>query len=119
MERRAIHVLTSSQYNIHHASNVPSFLDYAQMWNVRLAQQIQAVSDAYALECWSIDPTLDTPIGCEHEGIALRLFPSKRLPRIGEYPIEMLRELETEAKKRDAILHFHGLFTFIRLSHRF
>ncbi len=62
-------------------------------WNVVLTKQLAKISDEFSYECWSIEQRLKRPVEWEEDGIVFRLFPSRRVNRMGEVSVSMSHEL--------------------------
>ena len=115
MERRVIHVYTSSIHGIHPAGKTLDYSRYTSLWHFRLARRLQAASDEYAQECWAIDSKLSEEVKWERDGISMRVFPCARLRYVGDYSTDLLRALKAESRRQGAIMLFHGLFSYSTL----
>lgn len=115
MERRVIHVYTTSIHSIHPAGKTLDYSRYTSLWHFRLARHLQAASDEYAQECWAIDSKLSEEVKWERDGISVRVFPCTKLRYVGEYSSDLIRALKAESRRQGAILVFHGLFSYSTL----
>jgi glycosyltransferase involved in cell wall biosynthesis len=115
MQRRVIHVYTTSIHGIHPAGTTLDYSRYTGLWHFRLARRLRMASDTYAQECWAIDSTLREEVKWEREGITVRVFPCARVRHVGEYSRDLLRALRAESLKKGTIILFHGLFSYSTL----
>lgn len=85
---------------------------YGGGWNVVLTKQLTKISDEFSYECWSIEQRLKRPVVWEKDGIVFRLFPSRKVDRMGEVSGSMLHQMKAECSARAALVNMHELFCY-------
>lgn len=75
----------------------------------RVAKEIIKRTKKYEIECWQPEKTIKKVLVKKINGITFKMFPSFYLRFTMEYSIPLLRELRKESKKRDILIHLHGI----------
>lgn len=87
---------------------------YEDDWHVKVAKEINKITDNFHIECWRPEYTFDkTFIRKGKEGIIFRIFPSIYFNKRIEFSLKIIREIKREInEKKKILLHLHGIYNF-------
>ena len=87
-----------------------------------IAQEFYARNYPVRFENWRTDIRINKVVEKDIDGMKCRIFPSKKIPRFGEYSTQLVKALKTETGNDETLFHFipnhplnyHYYSTFIK-----